>query len=319
MSYTNRRSAFTLIELLVVIAIIGVLIALLLPAIQKVREAAAITQCASNMKQHLIAIHALHDAQKVLPPLVAPTSGTKINYADPQFKAIGFTIFTWCLPYIEQNGLYSSSNLDVNTVIGADKVYQHVIKVHLCPSEFSSPNGKGATTNGSAHLWAVGNYCANFLALGQPDAALAVAPVTPSTVYRLQSKKRLPGGFPDGPSNIIFLTERYGTCGSSGNWNAASTYGNLWSDSNSVWRPLFCVNESDQDPDAATPGPCELFQPRPNPITGCDSTKAQSPHFGGINVAMGDGGVRFVSNTISLTTWQRACDADDGQPLGADW
>jgi hypothetical protein len=260
-------------------------------------------------------LHTLHDARKVLPPLVAPSSGTAITQADPQYnKAIGFTIFTWCLPYIEQNGLYSASNLDVNTMVGgagSDKVYQHVIPVHLCPAETAHMNGKGKTTNGSAHLWAVGNYSANFLALGQPDA--------PATINRLQSKKQLPGGFPDGPSNIVFLTERYGTCGSSGNWNAGSTYGNLWSDSNSVWRPLFCVNKSDQNPDMPTPGPCFMFQPRPDPINGCDSTRAQSPHFGGINVAMGDGAVRFIHNNISQTAWERACDADDGQPLGADW
>lgn len=313
-----RRRAFTLVELLVVIAIIAILIALLLPAIQKIREAAARTQCAGNMRQLGIAIHALIDAKKVLPPLVAPCTNTTvcpspvITLADPQYNgAVGFTIFDWLLPFVEQNSLYNTSNEDVNTMTNGVFLYANVIPLYLCPADWSSPGSKGNTTNDTANQWAIGNYAANYLALGQPDETTPVG--------RMEARKRLPVSFPDGPSNTIFFTERYGTCGSSGNWNSATTRGNLWSDSNHVWRPVFCVNNATQTPATAGYFPCALFDVLPDPINGCDSTRAQSPHFGGINVGMGDGVVRFLSRSVSATTWANACDPRDGRPLGADW
>jgi prepilin-type N-terminal cleavage/methylation domain-containing protein len=305
------RRAFTLIELLVVIAIIAILIALLVPAVQKVREAAARSQCGNNLKQIGLATHSLHDSFKVLPPMVAPSSSTTITLAAPPFNgATGFTVFDWLLPFIDQGPLYQTANRNVNTAIpgsgGSGTLYATIIKVYNCPSDPSNQNaGLGATTNGSAHLWAVSNYSSNYYIFGNP--------VGTTTAAREQGSNKIVSVFLDGTSNTVMFTERYGTCGTSGVANSASTFGNLWSDSNSVWRAVFCVNNSSQSPGAVGYPACNLFQVTPNWLTQCDTTRAQTPHPTGIFVAMGDGAVRFVAGGISTTAWAQACDPRDGQ------
>src|SRR5262249_7510658 len=144
-------------------------------------------------------------------------------------------------------------------------------------------------------------------------------PLGSSTAEREQGSNRIPASFPDGLSNTIFYTERYGTCGTSGDANASSTYGNLWSDSNSVWRPVFCIaNASTSPPGPGYPGwgTCRV---QPNWLTTGASPVPQSPHAGGINVALGDGSVRFLGAGVSAATWAAACDPRDGAPLGPDW
>src|SRR6185369_7449734 len=100
---SRRPPAFTLIELLVVIAIIGVLIALLVPAVQKVREAAARTQCINNLKQWGLATHTFHDTYKKLPPCYA-------DAVSPFAGKTQATAFFYLLPYMEQTALYNSTD-----------------------------------------------------------------------------------------------------------------------------------------------------------------------------------------------------------------
>ena len=314
MSAPNRRRAFTLIELLVVIAIIAILIGLLLPAVQKVREAAARTTCANNVKQIGIAFHALHDTYGVLPPLVAPSSGTALAVKGPYNGAVGFTVFDWLLPYIEQASLYNIANRNVNTAVpgslGAGTVYATPVKTYRCPAEPQPAgqvgDGMGSTTNGSAHLWAISNYAANYYVFGTPNAA--------TTADREQGRNLL-SVMADGTSNTIVFTERYGTCGNTGQANSASTYGNLWSDSNSVWRPVFCINNASKSATAAGYPACPSFQVQPSWVNNCNSIQPQSPHTGGIMVGLGDASVRFLSAGTNPTVWARACDPQDGVPV----
>jgi type II secretory pathway pseudopilin PulG len=294
----------------VVIAIIGILVALLLPAVQSAREAARRMQCKNNLKQVALAMHTLHDANNVLPPLVAPSSGTAITVEGPFKGAVGYTIFDWLLPYIEQNALYDASNRNVNTTTDGRRLYQHVIATYRCPSETTSgPKGWGMTTNGRADLWAIGNYSANYFIFGNPLAANATERREGSNSLTVMK---------DGTSNTIVFTERFGTCGTSGDPNSSSTYGNLWSDSNSVWRPVFCVNNYSQEPSTAGYPACLKFQDAPNWVTQCESRRAQSPHGGGIHVGRGDGSVHFVNSGIADDVWAIACDPRDGTPQG-EW
>jgi prepilin-type N-terminal cleavage/methylation domain-containing protein/prepilin-type processing-associated H-X9-DG protein len=120
-----RRTAFTLIELLVVIAIIAVLIGLLLPAFQKVREAAARTQCTNNLKQMGLAIHNYHGVNSNLPP----------SRVGPQHA----TWFVVILPYMEQNNLYMQWNLANNYYEQSTEVQNAFVKQYVCPTRRSSP------------------------------------------------------------------------------------------------------------------------------------------------------------------------------------
>src|SRR5580692_7558759 len=103
MLHKEVQRAFTLIELLVVIAIIAILIGLLLPAVQKVREAAARMACSNNIKQIGIATQAINDAEGGLPPVASPDGWTATTMAGVAFNGANYTYFTWLLPFIEQN------------------------------------------------------------------------------------------------------------------------------------------------------------------------------------------------------------------------
>jgi prepilin-type N-terminal cleavage/methylation domain-containing protein len=303
---------FTLVELLVVIAIIGILVALLLPAVQAARESARRTQCMNNLKQIGLAFHNIHDTRRVLPPLVAPAHTGALTVPGQYKGAVGFTVFDWLLPFIEENALFDSADLNVSTIVNGKPVYRHVISHYNCPTDQSHNAGLGATTNGSAHLWAVSNYSANYFVFGNPE--------WPGTLLA-DIRKRLEGAntfstLTDGTSNVIVFTERYRTCGTSGTANSGTTYGNLWSDSNRVWRPVFCINDYPQNPTNPGYAPCLLFQVRPHWLNNCESRRAQSPHSDGIHVCMGDGSVKFVGGNMSPTIWEQACDPRDGNALG---
>ena len=160
--FHRRWRGFTLIELLVVIAIIAILIALLVPAVQKVREAAARTQCQNNLKQIGVGLHNYHSSFKMFPPMSrfdGTQTGPNLNQAQGERSNLWINL----LPYIEEDNVYKLSflhsprnpSIDV-AATAANSLGSKTIRTYLCPSDPS--NIPAATwTNG----WVVGNYAAN--------------------------------------------------------------------------------------------------------------------------------------------------------------
>ncbi len=307
----SRRRGFTLIELLVVIAIIAILIALLVPAVQKVREAAARAQCSNNVKQILLATHGINDVNKKLPPVASPDGWTALTLAGSAYNIGPYTPFTFFLPFIEQSTVYNlltKGNSPPGAYCGGE--YMRVIPTYLCPSDSSTSQGFSLTTNGGANGFAVSNYTANYLVFGNPNGT--------SDFVCVQGSSSIPRSFPDGTSNTICFGEAYGSCSLSTDPANAISAASLYADSTLPWRPIMCHNTPAKN---VNPGyaPCFMFQVQPIPFGGCDPSRGNSPHTGGMNCGLGDGSVRFINPNISALTWGYACDPRDGNPLPSDW
>jgi prepilin-type N-terminal cleavage/methylation domain-containing protein len=306
LSQLLRKRGFTLIELLVVIAIIAILIALLVPAVQKVREAAARTQCTNNLKQIGLAAHNFHDTNKKLPPMYDP-------FLNP--NTLG-TVHFWLLPFIEQGNLFNQTNGYIYS--NPPNAHTKPMVLYRCPSD---PSDKFEGLLDPGNPWATTSYAANYQVFGNPDAGDFPA-------NNMDGKARFPASFQDGQSNTILFTERYqgggGSCGG---------FGCLWGHGNweNGWMPMFAYGNSAGTQgytsyyNWAGPGKvgvASLFQVQPklyNQTPMCDPNRPQSPHTGGINALLGDASVRFVSAGMSATTWWYATTPSGNDPLGLDW
>jgi prepilin-type N-terminal cleavage/methylation domain-containing protein len=295
---SRKRLAFTLIELLVVIAIIAILIGLLLPAVQKVREAAARMKSSNNLKQLTLASHTYESAMGKIPGNIETNSN-------------GFAVSTmWLLlPYIEQTNLYEASGVS-NAAYLANA--NQIPSAFIAPLDNSLPGG---TSTIGTTVWGRCNYAPNHAVFGTPGGA---GTFTGASNASFDNQKRKISTITDGASNTVMFGERYAQC---------STGGSLWAYRNSdpaptgpafpgwarmAFFPSNWVTNNQSAPFTATPP-----QNKPT-VANCSPYNLQAFSSAGCQISMCDGGVRTVRTSISSTTWYAAIWPDDGIPLG-DW
>jgi len=319
----KRNRGFTLIELLVVIAIIAILIGLLLPAVQKVREAAARTQSQNNLKQIGLALHNCNDSNGKLPSTLGcfPADGNGKPWGGQQPSLFGTQQY-FLLPYMEQQNVF-------NSVASNSWFSNAVIKTYVAPADPTLPgNNKTWGDRGAT------SYAANWHAFGGGwDEDWQVGGIA-----------SIPRSFPDGTSNTIGYFERYSICGPNGASTGSKYVEHIWGEDgqnagpvahwqnrnvNVTFVPAWWVpiagGISDHnnknypiDPNSGNAILNALPQQAPSKAN-CDPNRLQSFGASGIQVAMMDGSVRGVSPGVSNTTFVRAILPADGFPLGSDW
>jgi prepilin-type processing-associated H-X9-DG protein/prepilin-type N-terminal cleavage/methylation domain-containing protein len=303
-----KSKGFTLIELLVIIAIIGVLIALLLPAVQKVREAANRIKCGSNLKQLGIALHHYHDVHNRFP--MASTSFTD-PLLPPNDERPG--LFVFLLPYVEQDVLYRSAELNADTGTPANmNVGNHRPAPYKCPSDVDDtvafgwpgePPGSyygvmGAGKNGN--LVALENqHCGNYNTDGMfyPESQRRFADIT------------------DGASNTLALGERY--------YQKRGWIRGHWYLGTATSPNTECVYSAKNVrwPINARP---EVYGYYVDDPSGTPNTLLfndfyfNSRHPGGVNFLFADGSIHFLHDSISLTVFQDLATVNGGEVVHWD-
>jgi prepilin-type N-terminal cleavage/methylation domain-containing protein/prepilin-type processing-associated H-X9-DG protein len=339
----DRRVGFTLIELLVVIAIIAILIGLLVPAVQKVREAASRGQCQNNMKQLALAMHNYHGANKKFPK----NAYGGIDGRAPWNSWENFSANYKLLPYIEQAPLYALFSFSVSfgtNANGTNAPMQQQLSIFLCPSapSYNRPNTSVWNGPGCNYAWCSGSS----LYTGQAGSTRFNGMIDIYNEHRIAEVT-------DGTSNTIFLSEVLSGTALSGG-SISYPYDIFYAGSDNLFNSV--VDKNFATPAEVTAiGSASLAAKNglgnngslwawyahgdtlfntsapPNwqyPSSGgsCCPGGAQdwgvgiipprSKHTGGVNAAMGDGSVRFITDSVDPLTFQRLGNMKDGGVLG---
>ncbi|WP_199186789.1 DUF1559 domain-containing protein [Blastopirellula marina] len=335
----RMRFGFTLVELLVVIAIIGVLVALLLPAVQQAREAARRSQCVNNLKQLALAMHNFHDTNNTFPKnAYGPNAGNSWS---------GWHLFSAhykVLPFIEQDNLYEQFDLDGTWAFNQNGPMQVKLEAFLCPSALPAPDSGqiGWGGPGCNYAWSSGS---------SPYTAHACTRTNCNGMITTKDETKM-AYVTDGLSNTVFCSEILSGDGVAN--KPTYPYDVMYTGSDDAYNSIADKNfptqaeingigqtveggaSGERSNNGAlwgwyshgqsifnTPVPPNWRYPSSGGSCcpggahdwGRGFIGARSLHPGGVNAAMGDGSVRFVPETIDLLTWQRMGNGRDGQPV----
>lgn len=323
---TTTRTAFTLIELLVVIAIIAILIGLLLPAVQKVREAAARAQCQNNLKQIGLAFHSYSDVYKGLPqggrdgrPSGQPNQDC-CNWTDNNTAALNAagqkedrTGYNWryqILPYLEQTPLFETTSRAT--------LYATPVKAYYCPTR------RAPTVYGSSARCDYNGNAGTQFDNGTPTSGSANA--GSGTVDGVVVRQNVPQieliRISDGTSNTVMVAEK---------WLHPNQHGKDGGDNeawpNAGWDECvvrigggtYTYTHPTSGATVTIPRTPQFDQDAPNPASGSIwNQQFGSSHVGGMNAVMSDGSVRTVKYSVAPNVWAAACSRNGGESLSLD-
>ena len=309
----RKPTAFTLIELLVVIAIIAVLVGLLLPAVQKVREAASRAKCQNNLKQLALGLHNYHSSYGGFPPgNTDPIGNDPGTEGDRRNWAV-----TYLLPFIEQQAFHD--DIEAYLAKGAPYIVYYpgnktILSIFMCPSDPANPKiltgGPGSTNQQGFH----GNYAACAGSASFNSSTGADGGTRLNGMFYVFSKTRLTD-ISDGTSNTVMLSELI----ISPDLTSHDTRGRLFNPAKQgsvLFSTLYEPNTSVAD---------RLLWCQSIPMAPCRQTYAQinlsarSYHAGGVNATLADGSNRFIANSINLQTWNALGTRAGGEAVGGDF
>lgn len=313
MRQRSRRAqqAFTLVELLVVIAIIGILIALLLPAVQAARESARRSQCANNLKQVGLGMQNFHDARKHLPPGgISGALGQAHKKLNLTVANVNHGWAAFILPFIEQDALWENYRLDINWYDAANApIRETFLTTFMCPSAPEQRRIVTGTTNNVAWTAAAGDYGLDnridpgLFPLGLIDAKSNAAPDNIMELNKCQGFAEVL----DGLSNTMNICEDAGRpkqYRTGGKFFTGAISGAAWADYDAYYH-----THGYTDDGSATPGQCAINCSNNNEI--------YSFHPGGAQCLFLDGAVRLLQRSTSMRIVGAMLTKRGGEALGA--